>query len=77
MVFDKFPGDSVAAANTEEIPDGRTDIDSGIAVWIGFGCVPLENVLPVVCAEWAAVLPLGVTYLASVMDGYPASFANG
>ena len=77
MVLDKFPRNAVAAADAEEVSHRWTDVDARVAVGIGFGSFAFENVFPVVGAEWAAIFPLGVADLAAVVDGYPATFADG
>lgn len=76
-IFDEFPGNAVAAADSEEVAHGWADIDAGIAVAVWLRCLSFENVLPIVCVEGAAVLPLGVAYFAAVVDGDPAALADG
>ena len=75
-IFDEFPGNPVAAPDAKKVTNSRADINTGVAVGVGFRCVAFENILPVLRVEGAAVFPLGVTNFATVMDGNPSTFAD-
>ena len=76
VVLDEFPFNAVAAADGKEISHGWANVDTGIAIGVRFWLVAFENVLPVVCIEWATVFPLGVADFFIVVDGDPATFAD-
>ena len=76
MIFGEFPSHAIATADAKEISDSRADIYTGVTVGVWLWSMPFKDVLPVIRGEWATVLPLCVTNFASVVNSYPAAFAD-
>ena len=66
-----------AALNAQIITHRRGDIDAGPLVGLVFGARIAEHILPVVCNEGAAVLPLGKAVTPIVIYLYPGTPAYG
>lgn len=75
--LDEFPVGHVGVVHAEEVADGGRDVEAGAFVQVGLGAFGAKDVLPVVGAERAGVLPLGVADAVLEPDGDPAAFADG
>ena len=58
--FGKPPVNGGSITNSEEVPDGRRDVDACALVHFVLGGLLTEDVFPVVGDPWSAIFPLGV-----------------
>ena len=75
--LDEFPVGHVGVVHAEEVADGGRDVEARAFVQVGLGAFVAKDVLPVVGAERAGVLPLRVADAVLEPDGDPAAFADG
>jgi hypothetical protein len=75
VMLGKSPRYTITTPDTQEISYGRAYLNARKAIWIWFGRLAVEYILPIISVKWTAILPLGITYFTAVVDDYPPAFA--
>src|SRR5215469_11064993 len=74
--LDKPPVANVLIAQPEIVANARRHVQSGALIQVGSWPLVAENVLPMIGAKWATILPLGEADSVSMTDRDPAALEN-
>ena len=73
----KSPVTGIFVAETEIIPDGWRNVQTGTLIQIGSRAFVAKDILPVIGAERATIFPLSITNSVPVTNGKPTTFQDG
>src|SRR5260221_138122 len=72
--FDEAPIARVSATQSQVVPNGRRNVESGAKIQVRTRALIAKDVLPVIRAERAAIFPLGIADTSVVPNGDPTAF---